>query len=98
MKGRSGHFTCVRRRLEWKSNETKRIDDSDDYRCCNRSRGGDWFHVHKGEVALKAQIVVWGQLYRIDVWQRVWLGGRIEKTWSSRVTEKGIQEQIEQRR
>jgi hypothetical protein len=57
-----------------------------------------WFHVHKGEVALKAQIVVWGSLYRVDVWSRALLGGRVRKTWWSRVTEKAIQEEIERRR
>jgi hypothetical protein len=57
-----------------------------------------WFHVHKGEVELKAQIVVWGPLYRVDVWARAWIGGRVRKTWSSRVTEKAIQEEIEKRR
>jgi len=57
-----------------------------------------WFHVHKGEVELKAQIVVWGPLYRIDVWSRALLGGRVRKTWWSRVTERAIQEEIEKRR
>ena len=54
-----------------------------------------WFHVHKGEVKLKVQIVVWGPLYRIDVWSRALLGGRVRKTWWSRVAERAIQEEIE---
>jgi len=57
-----------------------------------------WFRVHKGEVELKAQVAVWGPLYRVDVWSRTLLGGQIRKTWWSRVTERQIQEAIEQRR
>jgi hypothetical protein len=58
----------------------------------------DWFHVHKGEVELKAQVVIWGSHYRVDVWSRALLGGRVRKTWWSRVTERRIQEEIERRR
>ena len=56
-----------------------------------------WFHLHKGEVELKAQVVVWGPLYRVDVWSRALLGGRVRKTWWSRVTERQIQEEIDRR-
>src|SRR5437867_2761562 len=55
------------------------------------------FTVHKGEVELKAQVVVWGPQYRVDVWSRALLGRRVRKTWWSRVTEREIQEEIERR-
>jgi hypothetical protein len=54
-----------------------------------------WFRTHKGEVELKCQIVTWGQLYRVDVWQKFFWTGALYKTWWSRVTEKEIQEEIE---
>src|SRR5215468_6860018 len=49
-------------------------------------------------VKLKEQVVIWGPLYRVDVWPRPLLGGRGRKTWWSRVTERQIQEAIERRR
>ncbi len=41
----------------------------------------NWFPEHKGEIRLKVQIVVWGDSYRVDVWQKAgWLFPAIEKT------------------
>ncbi|ATQ74097.1 hypothetical protein CR152_05880 [Massilia violaceinigra] len=54
-----------------------------------------WFLVHKGESSQKVQIAVWGSLYRIDVWTRSTLTGKIEKTFFSRVAEREIQQAIE---
>ncbi|MDQ1832709.1 hypothetical protein [Massilia scottii] len=54
-----------------------------------------WFLVHKGESSQKVQIAVWGSLYRIDVWTRGTLTGKIEKTFFSRVAEREIQQAIE---
>ena len=56
-----------------------------------------WFHTHKGEVELKAQVLVWGALYRVDVGARALLGGRVRKTLESRMAEKHIQQEIDQR-
>lgn len=55
----------------------------------------NWFPEHKGEVRLKVQIVVWGDSFRVDVWQKMgWLFSSIEKTDGSRRTERHIQDTI----
>ena len=55
----------------------------------------NWFPEHKGEVRLKAQIVVWGKSYRVDIWQRVgWIFPSVEKTEISRRTERHVQDGI----
>ncbi|MCI0371999.1 MAG: hypothetical protein L0214_11635 [candidate division NC10 bacterium] len=55
----------------------------------------NWFPEHKGEVQLKVQVVVWGESFRVDVWQKVgWLVSSIEKTDWSRRTERSIQDTI----
>jgi hypothetical protein len=64
----------------------------------NQQRGTietNWFPEHKGEIRLKVQIVVWGNSFRVDVWQKVgWLYSSIEKTEWSRRTERHIQDVI----
>lgn len=34
----------------------------------------NWHRVHKGEAEWQIQIMIWGHLYRIDVWERSSLG------------------------
>jgi len=55
----------------------------------------NWYPDHKGEVELKVQIVVWGDSFRVDAWQKVgWVFRSVEKTDRSRRTERHIQELI----
>lgn len=55
----------------------------------------NWFPEHKGEVKLKVQIVVWGDSFRVDAWQRIgWLFTSVKKTDWSRRTERHIQDSI----
>jgi len=58
----------------------------------------NWFPEHKGEVKLKIQIVVWGDSFRVDAWQKVgWIFPSIEKTDWSRRTERHVQDTIKKR-
>jgi hypothetical protein len=58
----------------------------------------NWFPEHKGEVKLKIQIVVWGDSFRVDVWQKVgWVFPSVEKTDRSRRTERHVQDLIRKR-
>lgn len=57
-----------------------------------------WYRDHKGEIRLKAQVFVWGKNYRIDVWQRIQFTGEVAKTEWSRMSEKEIQNAIEESR
>ena len=55
----------------------------------------NWFPEHKGEVKLKIQIVVWGDSFRVDAWQKVgWFLPSVEKTDWCRRTERHIQDAI----
>ncbi len=55
----------------------------------------NWFPEHKSEVKLKIQIVVWGDSFRVDTWQKVgWFFPSIEKTDWCRRTERHIQDAI----
>jgi hypothetical protein len=55
----------------------------------------NWFPEHKGEVKLKIQIVVWGDSFRVDTWQKVgWVFPSVEKTDRSRRTERHVQDAI----
>jgi hypothetical protein len=52
----------------------------------------NWYPEHKGEVEIKVQIVVWGDSFRVDAYQRVgWIIRSIKKTEWSRRTERHIQ-------
>lgn len=54
-----------------------------------------WYSVHKGEVWLKVQASVWGQHYRVDVYQRVGLFlQHTTKTGRSAQLERTLQEHI----
>ncbi len=56
----------------------------------------NWYPEHKGEIRLRAIIAVWGDSFRVDVWQRVgWLFPSEEKTEWSRRTERHIQEAVQ---
>ena len=55
----------------------------------------DWYPEHKGEVTLKVQIAVWGNSFRVDVWQAVGLLPSATKTEWSRRAERHIQAAIE---
>jgi hypothetical protein len=58
----------------------------------------NWYPDHKGEVELKVQIVVWGDSFRVDAWQKVgWVLPSVEKTDRSQRTERHIQELINKR-
>nr|HNH83463.1 hypothetical protein [Acidobacteriota bacterium] len=64
----------------------------------DQSRGTietNWFPNHKGEVMLKVQISVWGNSFHLDVWQKVSLTNEIVKTERSRLTEMGLQLEID---
>lgn len=64
----------------------------------DQSRGTietNWFPNHKGEVLLKVQISVWGNSFHLDVWQKVSLTNEIVKTERSRLTEMGVQLEID---
>lgn len=54
-----------------------------------------WFPVHKGEAEQKVQIAVWGSLYRVDVWTRSVLTGKLGKDGRSQGAERDIQASIE---
>ncbi len=56
----------------------------------------NWYSEHKGEVRLRAIIAVWGESFRVDVWQKVgWLFPTEEKTEWSRRTERHIQDAVQ---
>ncbi len=55
----------------------------------------NWFPEHKGEIWLKVQIAVWGDQYRIDVWQKHGLFPTISKPEWARRYERNVQNAIE---
>ncbi len=57
----------------------------------------NWHRVHKGEVCQKIQIFVWGNLCRVDVWDKPYLGifKRPYKSYMSRLTEMHTQTLID---
>lgn len=56
----------------------------------------DWHRVHKGEVEWKIEIMVWGHIYRVDVWERPSIGlfRYPRKGYMCRLEEMRLQQEI----